>query len=625
MNNVNNTNSIISLEEEGNSFHQTSMPEKAKKKDNCGKDKSSLSSSFFGSIINSVSKIGQGLKKIMSMRINFENDEDENNPNLYNQILNRYNNNEEISLIEAPSFMDDSNFPIEKNFNFNPNNNNEINNDSNIMMVSQNDINNNNNNNSTIVVNNDNNKVSNDNENFNIINTDIIPKKERKINKIKSSFLNKKRASESKLENIFEGDEEEKNEEKNVSNNLNMSKDNNINTSERKNKLNNSSMMSLSMKSLDNIKNEISKRREENLRNVEEMHKRYGLYYDYLKEGEMREKILEEYFKEKAKRLAETKLQIEREKLKREEKFQKLKIKKINGFKYTSSIKKKPNILSETKSSEIQFKPSSSGINFSAQQKKEEEVKQPNTFPKAGPSVNLNFTFGPGSISPNITNNNNNGNEKKEKENEEEKEKNKEVKPSQGLFKFSFNNPEPEKEKKNLPILFERKDTTEENNSKKLFDNKTQSIFSSFLGNQKQEKKPEEKKEEIKNTKEEDFFSSSSNNNLFTGPSIFTRKQSQSNEPGLFNQNNQVSQSINQESLFSSNKIDNKITTSNSLVTKNNPFLQAGAGVSNPHPKNLFGTSVENTDNNTQQNQGQSIFGTFSFGNSNEGGKSLFS
>ena len=41
--------------------------------------------------------------------------------------------------------------------------------------------------------------------------------------------------------------------------------------------------MSLSMKSLDNIKDEINQRREENLSSIEEMHKWHGLYYDKFK------------------------------------------------------------------------------------------------------------------------------------------------------------------------------------------------------------------------------------------------------------------------------------------------------------------------------------------------------
>ena len=133
-------------------------------------------------------------------------------------------------------------------------------------------------------------------------------------------LLNKKRANSRHLESIIE-EEEEKNEEQeqnkintsiskikaennkpeiSINNsskiNLRNSKYINSNNISSKNRINNtSSMMSLSMKSLESIKNEISKRREENLRNVEEMHKRHGLNYDYDQEKKIREKILDEY------------------------------------------------------------------------------------------------------------------------------------------------------------------------------------------------------------------------------------------------------------------------------------------------------------------------------------------
>ena len=40
------------------------------------------------------------------MKINYEDDDEDyyNNKNLYDQVLNRFNNNEEINLIDAPSF-----------------------------------------------------------------------------------------------------------------------------------------------------------------------------------------------------------------------------------------------------------------------------------------------------------------------------------------------------------------------------------------------------------------------------------------------------------------------------------------------------------------------------------------
>lgn len=94
------------------------------------------------------------------------------------------------------------------------------------------------------------------------------------------------------------------------------------------------------MKSIDNIKSEINRRKEENLRNVEEIHKRYGLNYDYLKEAEISKKILEEYYKSKTKRVAEEKLEMEKKRNKKNEDFQKLKIKKGAGLKYVSLPKK---------------------------------------------------------------------------------------------------------------------------------------------------------------------------------------------------------------------------------------------------------------------------------------------
>lgn len=96
-------NSIISLEE-----NNSNTQNKSKKRKKHNPETSNTSSdSFLSKFFNSVSKIGQGLKNIMSMKINIEEDNDYNS-NLYDQICNRFNNQEEISLIEAPSFMDDS-------------------------------------------------------------------------------------------------------------------------------------------------------------------------------------------------------------------------------------------------------------------------------------------------------------------------------------------------------------------------------------------------------------------------------------------------------------------------------------------------------------------------------------
>ena len=653
--NISNNNNSISLEEDN--FFSEPKTNKSKKQGN--KNKSKTSNSFFGKIINSVSKIGQGLKNIMSMKINYE-DEDDYNPNLYEQISSRFNNNEEISLIDAPSFMEESNIQNQSNKK----------NESNIMMISQNEINNDND------INNNNNNAINNIESFNnslnhqkeeIINTDIIPNNERKLS-IKSTFLNKKRFNDKHLENIFEerNEEEEKNEEENLNVNISGNKNKILNKNKfensfdssrikmnrtnsniknntfKMNKLNNTSMMSLSMRSLDNIKNEISKRREENLRSVQDMYKKNSLKYNDKEDEQLREKILKEYYADKAKRNAEVKLKLEREKQRREEEFKKLKIRKESGFKY-GSIPKKQNILSEMKSTEINFKPSYKKViinNNSSILSQKEETK----------SFNPNITFGNISNSQSqtneikIINNDNNNNDinknkpnlKEEpkslfgpsevKKDEEKKQKESESKTNTGFFSNTesnlnaFNNNK-QAENKNTPSLFGNTN----NEKKPIFDNRKQSIFSNIIVPQEKEK---EKKEEIKTTndkKQEDFFGSSINlefkkndeSSLFKGNSdmkgIFGTQIS-NEKGGLFDQNNQVSQGINPKSLFNSNK-----PPINSLVTQNNPFLKA-SNSNKGSTTNLFGVSSNNENNTQKQTSTTSFFGGFT----PNPGKSLF-
>ena len=189
MDNFNNLENIISLEE-------ADLFSSSKKANNY---ESKTSNSFFGTIINSISKIGQGLKNIMSMKINYEK-EDDLNPNLFNQISNRFNTNEEISLIDAPSFMEESN--IEKQ--------NNKKNENNIMMISQNEINN-----KDLIDNSNNIKNTLNNNKYEMINSEINPNEERKLS-IKSKLLNRKRVSDRPLENILATEEEEKNDEENL-------------------------------------------------------------------------------------------------------------------------------------------------------------------------------------------------------------------------------------------------------------------------------------------------------------------------------------------------------------------------------------------------------------------------
>lgn len=671
MNNTYYNNSIMSLEEEDSPNHLN--PNKTKRKPN---NKTKSNSSLFGSIINSVYKIGQGLKNIMSMKINIEN-EDESNPDLYNQISNRFNMNEEINLIDAPSFMEESFIK--------DNSNKKI--ESNIMMTSKNDINKediNRNNKILDTIENFNNSLINQKEE--IINTDILPNNERKLS-IKSLLLNKKRKNENNIENILErNEEEEKNEEENINNNssikknklnnenilnksmnsikmnLSMSKD--LNKSRRSRNINNTSMTNLSMMSLENIKKEINKRREENLRNVEEMQKRHGLNYDDAKEREMRDKILEEYYKDKAKRIAEGKLQMEREKKKREEEFKKLKIKKVSGLKY-NSIQKKPAILSETKSTEIQFKPNKINFSEKIEKVKKEEFKQPIAKPEGKDiSISTSFSFGTkipekndkikdiktsskiellneppqASIEPPKIkleekplfgfgiNNKEDNNDKQNKANE--------TKPSLGLFSNTLINNTQNQEKpenKGLSSLFgNNEDKNKEAESQKKLDNKNLPLISPMINTQKPEKENKDEQKTKNDVKQEDFFGSSTNllnkgqdsvlslfnhdNNNHTN--IF-RTQPTNEKGGLFDQNNSVSQGINNTSLFNSNKTTNIANGTSSLMNEKNPFLQSKT----PSQKNLFGAPANN-DNNQKPNNNQSLFGntTSLFGvNTNKG------
>ena len=649
--NITNNKSIMNLEEEDSPNHNNSADNK-RNSNNTKKSNSSL----FNRIFNSVYKLGQGLKNIMSMKINIENEE-ESNPDLYEQLSNRFNMKEEISLIDAPSFMEES---------FMKDNSNKKN-ESNIMMSSKNEKNNDNIN--------KNNKILDTIENFNkslnrkeeIINTDILPNKERKLS-FKSLLLNKKRNNENNLDNILERneEEEEKNEEQNIINNTSINK-NKLNNENINNKSMNSTKMNLtmskdlnktrrsqninntSMMSLEDIKKEINKRREENLRTVEEMQKRHGLNYDEAKEREMRNKILEEYYKDKAKRIAEGKLQMEIAKKKREEEFKKLKIKKVSGIKY-NSIKKKPPLLTEIKNTEIHFKPINNTKLF--EKEKKEEFKQPiNKLENDNISLTTNFSFGNKNLEKNDKKEkikDINDNNKKEilneppkikmeeksifgfnnatkEDNKNKPKKENEIKPGLGLFTSPLtltNNPpnqEKTQKKETISLFGLTPDDKKEPDSKIKFDNKKVSIFSQMINNQTPEKENKDEPKS-KNDMKEDFFDSS-NNLRFKGQesmqSLFKtdnngiqdvfRTQPTNDKGGLFDQNNSVSQAINNQSLFSSNKPNSMTGGGKSLVTQSNPFLQSNT----PSQTSLFGQK-DNNPNNTKSlfgNTPSSLFG----------------
>ena len=677
--------SLMSLEEDNQTNKQNI--ESQRKIKNVSKD------SFFKQFFNSMSKIGQGLKNIMSMRINIEEEDEDNNyyQDIYSQVSNRFNTNEEISLIDAPSFMEEShskNFNTIQNEKGNENNKEQVGN----MIISHDEIKKDEN-----EFNSFNKYINNSKEE--IINTDFLNNSEKNT-KIKSTLLNNKRERDKNLSLI---QEEEKNDnkdedqgevefekeklkssikskqkkaekEKSIISRNNFSS-NNIN--DRNNKMN-SSIMSLSMKSLDNIKSEINQRREENLRSIEEMHKRNGLYYDYIKERQIREKILEDYYKEKAKRIAEGKLQMEKEKRKREEDFQKLKIRKATMIKY-GSISKKPKILSKTNSAQIQFEAKPIIQTIKANIKSSENE-----------SNNANISFGNKNNNFNLQNNE--INEKKNDNNKSDKkgntilfsnsnDKSKDIqnetesndKPISSLF--SNNNPNKivENNKKEEPSknILDNKEKSSFDNQNPLFNvphqgglfgppilssNQPQNQLFNSINNPIFENKKEEN-QHVGNEQKSDMkrlFTTSENENKSIFPSnsdnsksLFFNVNDQNNKKEeflpqqkevMFKQDTTVSESINVNTLFTSNQPEKNENNqkqglfsvkdndqkqgslfgkdndqkqgslfgngqiSGSLLIKNNPFIQ---GTPNNIPNSLFGN---NQKNDNYQNK-PSLFG----------------
>ena len=264
MNTFNNiyNSSIISLEED-NSYR------KLKYRNRKGNNEiENSSNSFFSKIINSVSKIGQGLKSIMSMKINIE-DDDSYDPEVYNRINNRFNVREEMSLIDAPSFMNDYSINYQKYLKKieKKNYNEQRYNNSNNMFISHNEM-------QRYDENNDN-DYNDLNNSFNkgeqeIINTDINTENNNKI-KTESSLLTRKREREDNItkdeikedlkEELKDGEIEKSMNKKSEAKSRIKFDNNNI--SDYKKKIN-SSINSLSMKSLDNLKNEIEQKKIDN-------------------------------------------------------------------------------------------------------------------------------------------------------------------------------------------------------------------------------------------------------------------------------------------------------------------------------------------------------------------------
>ena len=641
MNTFNNiyNSSIISLEED-NSYRKLKY---RNRKGNNGLENSS--NSFFSKIINSVSKIGQGLKSIMSMKINIE-DDDSYDPEVYNRINNRFNVREEMSLIDAPSFMNDYSINYKKYLkNIEKKNYNEQRyNNSNNMFISHNEM-------QRYDENNDNDNDNDLNNSFNkgeqeIINTDINTENNNKL-KIESSLLTRKREREDNitkdeikedLKEELKNDEIEKSMNRKSEAKSRIKFDNN-NISDYKKKIN-SSINSLSMKSLDNLKNEIEQKKIDNLKIVEEMYQRNDLYYDYLKDVQMRANELDDYFKEKVK-----KIEMEKEKRKKEEEKKKFKVKKSTDLKFYCVQKKKPKIFAEKKVEEFQFigKP-----------KPKVKIEPPN--------IENNNNIIPNKLGDSFLTGNHN-NDKKDSINNENDNKNKEdnIK-NETILKLNNDTNESGKEVIKLPVLISKEKNDDKNNGKEnsntkevkkedkkpevplfssndpirkdIFSNSQnadkvipspwKNVFSNYnpigqnvsnIENKKEEKPATSIFEGNKDipklftgsniTNDKGIFSSSkpkTNESLFFGIGINTSKQKNSifnNNPkkeGLFNQQTSISSSINENNLFTSNKPDEK---SKEASIQNNPFFSK---IENK-TFNIFTNNPQNNDKNAQNNQ----------------------
>ena len=535
-------NSIISLDEGENPYSQR------RKKKNENENINSSKYSFFSTFINSIGKLGQGLKNIMSMKINFGEDDDKfNEQNIYSQKENRFNTQEEISLIEAPSFMKDCHsFYRYNTSDKNISENNIQNKDDSKMILSNIEYS----------------RENFDNNSFN--KNDILNKEEIEMNnssilkdspdkaKNQTTLLNKKRERVPRnqiISTIFEEEDEKNNDEefqekkiKTIKENENESqkqilKKNRNNSSINNismNKNRNNSSMNISMKSLDSIKEEISQRRKENLRHIEELYKKNDLYYDYLKEEKMREKILDEYYKDKAKRIAEGRLQMEREKRKKEEEFKKLRIRKETGLKF-ASIQKKPKVFKQIKSDDIHF----SGKPLPQNQNSLINSNENKTN-------NLNVTFGE----------NNSYDEKKNQKNEINE-------PNQSTL-FPINN-------SSVP-------DNKNEDSKKKIDNRTTSIFETYIGDKNNMNKSKEE------AKPEKSIFVTPNNSSHTTPNF-------SNPPSIFGPGANSQKSENKNDVEkSTNERTNEIKSGNQLFININSF-----GL--PNQSNLF-SAISNGENN---------------------------
>ena len=319
----------------------------------------SLISKFY----NSVKKIGQKIQNLIELKVESNNE----NKNLNEPNIKQINFNEfPISLNES---FTEHNYSLNKEINSFPKKMNREEFKKNPFIE----------NNYSRINEVDNNFKEEETNNNLYLNSNFFPysnnlKKEmmnfqtEKKNNVHNSFeLNKKRQRENIIDNnnndlVEENNSPLKSENRIISNintfqiegnTLNNINESNISISSIKNN-NNNSLMSITLRSLDEIKNDIDKKRLESIKEIEKFRGKYYVSYDIQKDYQTRKEIIENYYKKKLDKLEEITQKSEKEKKKRLDSFKLLKELKEGSFNIKAE-KKPKNTLSTIKSGEISF------------------------------------------------------------------------------------------------------------------------------------------------------------------------------------------------------------------------------------------------------------------------------
>lgn len=376
------------------------------------------------------------------------------------------------------------------------------------------------------------------------------------------------------------------------------------------------SQFSSSMKSLDDIKSEIESQRKKNFKQLDQIkeHSYFENVSDNLnREFEMRKQILVDYYNKKANKLKEVALQIEKEKLKREDNFNNLTKSKNNSFsvkgkeknKNFSVLKNKELFIEKTatkKEASIEVNKSNITMNTSLFEKKEEP--KPTVISSLLPEKNQQSTL---FSSPNLFSSSSQNlftQEKKEGE----------TKPQSSLFSNLTKKEEPKKEENKLTGitfgqnsngggLFNSNQTenpkSERKNSTGIFgvnpnpstiqsSSGPKNLFTSNILDNKPkdaplfgDKKPEESSKPILTC----FNKTDTNKSAVSG-------EQQKKDMGLFPSNQPSSTQQPQTPIPSSTATIKSISDSNgSLVTQTNPFLQ----IPQSQTAKIFSSPTKNT------------------------------